>query len=209
MQDEHLKRLMLAARRVAKNEKTAGAQTTEGKESTESAELTEPTEAAKWERALDLFHTAFREGRLAEEARWQAVVLILKGEKDYRGIGLVEGMWKVVAAILNRWLTASITFHDFLHRFRAGHGTGTATLEAKMLRQLTPLREEVLYVIFLDLNKAYDALDRSRCMKILEGYGVGPQDRQLLQTYWRWITMVSRTGGYYGTAFQGARGEVQ
>ena len=40
---------------------------------------------------------------------WQAVVLIPKGEKDYRGIGIVEVMWKVVAEILNHWLTASIT----------------------------------------------------------------------------------------------------
>ena len=36
------------------------------------------------------------------------------------------------------------------------------------------MREEVLYMIFLDLHKAYDALDMSRCLKILEGYGVGP-----------------------------------
>ena len=41
----------------------------------------------------------FDEGKLAEEATWQALVLIPKGKKDYRGIGLVELMWKVVAAI--------------------------------------------------------------------------------------------------------------
>ena len=73
----------------------------------------------------------------------------------------MEVTWKVVAAILNRRFTASITYHDFLHGFRAGHGTGTANLEAKLLQQLAALREEVLYVIFLDLHKAYDALDRS------------------------------------------------
>ena len=61
---------------------------------------------------------------------WQAVVLIPKGGKAYRGIGLVEVMWKVVAAILNRQITASITYHEFLHKFRAGCGTGTATLKA-------------------------------------------------------------------------------
>ena len=75
-----------------------------------------------------------------------------------------------------------ITFHNFLHGFWAGHGTGTATLEAKLLQYLVALREEVLYVIFLDLHKAYDALDRSRCLEILEVYGVGPQSRSLLQT---------------------------
>ena len=77
-------------------------------------------------------------------------------------------MWKVVAAILNRHFTASITYHNFLHGFRAGHRTGTATLKAKLLEQLASLREEVLYVTFLDLHKAYDALDRSRCQEILE-----------------------------------------
>ena len=75
---------------------------------------------------------------------------------------------------LNRRLTASITFHDLLHGFRVGRSTGTATLKARLLHQLAALRGEVLYVIFLDLHKAYDALDRTRCLNILEGYGVGP-----------------------------------
>ena len=62
------------------------------------------------------------------------MVLVTKGVKYYRNIVLVEVMWKVVAAVLNRRLTGSITFHDFLHVFRAGRGTGTATLEAKLLQ---------------------------------------------------------------------------
>ena len=57
------------------------------------------------------------------------------------------------------------------------------------------MREEVLYVIFLDLTKVYDALDRSRCLEILEGYGVGPNARRLLKTYWRRLTMVAIAGG--------------
>ena len=53
----------------------------------------------------------------------------------------MEVMWKVVAEILNCRLTAFIACHDFLHGFRAGRGTGTATLEAKLLQQLAALRE--------------------------------------------------------------------
>ena len=89
---------------------------------------------------MELIQTAFREGELAEEATWQAVAMIPKGRQEYQGIGLVEVMWKAVAAILHRRLTASITYHDFLHRFRAGRGTGTATLEAKLLQQLAAVR---------------------------------------------------------------------
>ena len=64
---------------------------------------------------MDLVQTAFWEGDMAEEATWQAVVMIPKGRKEYRGIELVEVMWKVVTAILHRWLAASITYHDFLY----------------------------------------------------------------------------------------------
>ena len=98
---------------------------------------------------------------------WQAVVLIPKEKNYYRGIGLVEVLWKVATAILNRRLAASVTFHDFLPGFWAGRGTGTAILKKNLLQQLAALREEVLYVIFLDLHKVYDSLDRSMCMEIL------------------------------------------
>ena len=80
---------------------------------------------------------------MGEESTWQAVVLIPKGEKDYRGIILVEVIWKVVAVILNRRFRSSIAYHDNLHGFRAVCGTGTATLEAKMIQQLAAMREEV------------------------------------------------------------------
>ena len=84
MRVEHLKRWLAAAKRRKRGAAEEGEGTTEGKE----GGLMDPN----WERLLDLVQTLFREGRLAEEATWQAVVLIPKGEKDYRGIGLVEVM---------------------------------------------------------------------------------------------------------------------
>ena len=92
-------------------------------------------------RGVELVQTAFRDKELAEKATWQAVVLIPKGKKDYQGIGLVEVVWEVVAAILNRRFTSSITYHDALHGFRTGCGTGNATLETKLLQQLAAMRE--------------------------------------------------------------------
>ena len=95
------------------------------------------------------------------------MVLIPKGGGDYRGIGLVEVVWKAVAVIFNRRFTASITYHDSLHGFWAGCGTGTTTLEVKLLQQVTAMKEEFLQVIFLDLHTAYNALDSPRCLEIL------------------------------------------
>ena len=77
---------------------------------------------------------------MAEEYMWQAVVLIPKGGGDYRGIGLVEVVWKVVTLILNSQFTTSITLHNVLHGFREGRGTGTTSLEAKLIHKLTSMR---------------------------------------------------------------------
>ena len=75
------------------------------------------TEADNWMVFVDLVQSSFRVGKLAKEATWQALVMIPKGKTDYRGIGLVEVMWKIVAAIFNRWLMAFIIFHNILHGF--------------------------------------------------------------------------------------------
>ena len=123
------------------------------------------------------------EGRLTEETMWQVVVQIPKGGGDYRDIYLMEVVWKVVAMINNLQLTAPITFHDILHGFQAGIGTGTSNLEGIIFHPFAAIREDFLYVIFLDLKKAYDALDRYRCLEIMEGYGVGPQACCILQVY--------------------------
>ena len=106
----------------------------------------------------------------------------------------MEVPWKTVSVIMNRRLGAAITLHGVLHGLRAGRGYGTASLEAKLIPQLTAMSWEVLYVIFLDLHKAHDALDRDRYFKILNEYRLGPQDLRLLKKYWDRLTMVTHTG---------------
>ena len=64
-------------------------------------------------------------------------------------------------------------------------------------------------MIFLDLQKAYNALDRSRCLDILEGYGVGPRALHLLHRYWARLDMVAWTGRYYRVIFHGESGVTQ
>ena len=76
---------------------------------------------------------AFQEGRLEEEAMWQGLVLISKWGGEYRIIGLVEVVWKVVTVILNICFTASIAFHDVIHDFWEGRGTYKIYPEARML----------------------------------------------------------------------------
>ena len=52
-----------------------------------------------------------------------------------------------------------ITCHKILHGFSVGQGTGTTIIVAKLLHEMTSMREAVLHIVFLDLPKAYNALD--------------------------------------------------
>ena len=125
---------------------------------------------------------------------------------DFRGIGLVEVLCKALTSLLNCRLAAAIKFHDVLHGFWAFRGTGTATLEAKLLQHLTSMREAVLFEVLLDLQKAYDALYWDRLLDILAVHGVSPRTLRLLWTYWDRMTMVARAGGYFGLLFKGYHG---
>ena len=70
-----------------------------------------------WGEVVELTQTAFREGKLAKEVTWQAMVMITKGKGEFRGIVLVEVVWKLLTLILHRRL-AAIKLHDVLHGFR-------------------------------------------------------------------------------------------
>jgi hypothetical protein len=102
-----------------------------------------------------------------------------------------------------------IELHDCLHGCRANHGTGTAVIEAKMAQQLSYLELKPFYGVFLDLKKAFDLMDRNRCIMILEGYTAGPRMIRLIRTYWRDAIMVCRASGNYGTPFKAGHGVTQ
>ena len=82
-------------------------------------------------------------------------------------------------------------------------GTRTAALEAKIFQQNMAMREAVLFEVFLDLQKAYNALVRERDLDLLAAYGVGLRTVRLLWAYWDQLNMVAKAGGYFGRPFKG------
>ena len=136
-------------------------------------------------------------------------MLIPKVDGGFRGIVLVKVLWKAFWGVINQRIGAAVRFHDVLHSFWAGQGAGTAVLEAKFLRQLAEIMDEVLYEVFLDLWDACDLLDREQYMEILVGFRVGPRMERILRNYWDHLSMVARVGRYCGTLFKGHRGVTQ
>ena len=170
----------------------------------------EDHDPGNWDKFVALIYAAFRGGELAAPCACQAVVMIPRvGGTYFRVIGLVGVIWKEISGIIYCRLSSSIHFHDVLHGFRAARGTGTVTLEAKLLQDIISMREMALHSIFLDLRKSYYDLDRDRCLYTLEGYNMGPMKIRILWTYWARLHMAANVGGHYGPAFQSQRGVTQ
>jgi hypothetical protein len=86
---------------------------------------------------------------------------------------------------------------------------GTATIEAKLAQSLAWCNQCPLYQIYVDLKKAYDALDRERTLIILAAYGVGPRMLRLQKHFWDTAKLMCRAGGNYGEPFNAERGITQ
>ena len=95
----------------------------------------------------------------------------------------MEMIFNVCTYIMNSHLRSSITLHGALHGFRQGLGTGTATLEAKLMQQRVGICHSSLLQIFLDVRNAYDLLDQEQCMEIIKGYDFVPKTRRLVKQF--------------------------
>ena len=69
------------------------------------------------------------------------MVLITKGDsKEFRGIGIVEVMWKSTSSIINQYLILEILYYETLHGFWMRRGMGTATVKSELIQQITAIR---------------------------------------------------------------------
>ena len=159
-----------------------------------------------WRTLVRLVRHVWDTGEIPQQTTKVIIVLIPKSSAgDYRGIGLLEVVWKLLERVLVRQLE-EIELHDCLHGSRAKRGCGTGIMEAKLAQQLAFVERTPLYVIFVDLRKAYDAMDRGRCLKILRDAGVGEKALCLIARFWRDAELVCRAGGRYGRPFKALRG---
>ena len=100
----------------------------------------ERLDTENWDRVVEILQTYFWYDRLPTECTWQTVVIIPKGGGDFRGIRLIELLWKSLSGVIHRRIGAAVQFHDMLHGFWEGRGAGTAYIESKLLQQLTEMR---------------------------------------------------------------------
>ncbi len=95
---------------------------------------------------------------MPSQMSWVVILLLSKWGGGYRGIGLLDPMWKVMEKIMVARMSC-LELHNCLHGRLPCQGMGTAIMEVKLNQQLAWVDQASLYQIYLDLKKAYDVLN--------------------------------------------------
>ena len=74
-------------------------------------------------------------------------------------------------------------------------------MELKLIQNLASIDHDTVFLVFLDLQKAYKTLDRERLIQTLEGYGGGPHLCGLLENFWAHQKVVPIHNGQCVPAF--------
>ena len=135
-----------------------------------------------------------------------SIISLSKGGGKYRGIGMIEVMWKDISLIVERHLANSINFHDILHGLWDKIGTGTANFDSNVLQKIPGLFQKVLYEIFIYIHKSCYSLFREQNLMIMEGCRVVPQVLLPLSRYWYKLEITEISSGYYSKSFQRSHG---
>ena len=86
--------------------------------------------------------------------------------------------------VIDTWIKTLLQFHDVLHGFHGRKGAGTAIMELKLAQELASMDQDPLFLICLNLMKAYNNPYHVRLLQMLAGYGEGPKIWGLLAEIW-------------------------
>ena len=118
--------------------------------------------------------------------QWKDVVITVPHKKcdkteygNYRSISLVSHAGKVLFKVIDRRLSAYCEANGLLLEKQCGFRTDRSTIDMMLVvRRLQEIGRKAgvsLFMCFIDLQKAYDTVDRTLLLQVLTRIGVPPQ----------------------------------
>ena len=141
------------------------------------------------ERLLMVMQEVWEQGAVVEDWKHAVIVPIskkgdLKECNNWRGISLLDVAGKLFARIIQERL--QMIAEDILPEsqcgFRGGRGCTDMIFAARQLVEKCREHDDVLFMLFVDLRKAYDSVPRSALWKVLEKCGVPPVMLSIIQS---------------------------
>ena len=160
------------------------------------------TGAELTDRLLQLTQCVWQEGTVVEDGRDAEIVPIpktgnLKLCDNWRGISLSDVVGKVFARILQERLQklAEKVLPESQCGFRKGRGCVDMIVAARQLLEKCWEHDDVLFVLFIDLKKAYHSVPRDALWGVLRKCGVPPTMPSIIRSFHDGMLAQVRVGG--------------
>ena len=116
-----------------------------------------------------------------KEWKESRVTLIHKGGsvhelKNYRPIAIVNIVCKLCMIIirnrLNEWVESSRLLGEVQGGFRRGRRTEDNLFMLERMMEINRIRREQFFIAFVDMEKAYDRVNRKKLIEVMRGYWI-------------------------------------
>ena len=144
-------------------------------------------------RLVDLFSLIWREERVPQDFKDASIIHLYKRKGDHaccdnhRGISLLSVAGKVLARVLLNRLTQHVDELGILPEsqcgFRTGRGTTDMIFSARQLQEKCQEQYKDLYLIFIDLTKAFDTVNRPGLWAVLSKVGCPDKFLKIVQSF--------------------------
>jgi len=114
----------------------------------------------------DLCNAILNEGRIPSDWSKSWLVRVYKGKGDaldcgsYRGIKLLDQGMKIFERVVETKLRRRVKIDDMQFGFRPGRGTTDAIFVVRQVQEKFLAKQKVLWMAFVDLEKAFDRVPR-------------------------------------------------
>ena len=148
-------------------------------------------------------------GRIPDEWKKSRVALIYKGGgeqelKNYRPIAIINVTCKMCMMMikerLNNWMEETNFLGDIQCGFRRNRRTEDNMFMLERMMEMAAARGEELYIAFIDMEKAYDRVNRKKLFEVLRMYGVDEMIVSLIERVYE-DNLVKFELGSYQTAW--------
>ena len=140
-----------------------------------------------------IYSKSLKEGIIPEEWKTSKIFLIHKGGKEipnnYRPISLLNSIYKIFVAILNKRINSVILKNDLLPEHQSGFQKGRST--ASRIWALISLikhqksKDENIHLLYLDIKKAYDSVNHEQMLETLTILGFPNQLIKIIKNIYK------------------------
>ena len=170
------------------------------------------------DKLLDLFVLIWETGSVPQNFKDASIIHLYKNKgarnvcDNHRGISLLSVAGKILArVVLNRIITHVVpdVYPESQCGFRAGKGTIDMIFALRQIQEKAREQNNDLYMVFIDLTKAFDTVYRPALWKVLRKLSIPENMLSVISSFHDGMKASVRAGGESSASFNVSNGTKQ